>query len=827
MRYIKTLSVSWAMVLLTLLGFVGVLAYAGVQLADDLAARRALANDARHATLAASVGALTHELQKERGASAGFLASGGVSFVDALPEQRRASDAQITAMLRAMVEVEAHSRVEADLAAMFDDTRARLDGLAGLRRKIDAQEVDLASAVGTITGINRTAIALLPEMGKHVAQPDAARAIQRHAILMTAKDVAGLERATGAAGFAGAAQAGGVFPPMVLARFRDLANEEQTLLSIYRSMASEAQAARLKALASAPATVAVQAMRDLAGSGDAAKIAAVAPEAWFKTITGMIDQIKAVEDAGAGEILGLMDEELAAARAGIIGTVVEVLAIVSVMALFAGYLVTVTTRSLRATAQRVEALAGGDIDAEVVQAPQSDLGKVTRALEAFRLAQVEAREERAALAEVEEAAAGGIRRISAAVAGGDFAARMRLRGLRGPSIVLANGINEILDVADKAVTEQKARDRKLLEEQAREAEARERAVAALKDVVTACSAGDFSRQISVAGLTGVWLEVAEGINRISEMTGAALSDIRRIMRALADGDLGERMRNDYRGTFAEISAATNASFDRLSEVFAEIDGGVRSIGTASKELSAGTADLAKRSDGQARTVADSVAATEEMSATVTTNTKNLEKCRELMLSLSKKTVEGQEVARHAVSSMGSIEAASAEMGKIVATIDEIAFQTNLLALNASVEAARAGNAGKGFAVVAQEVRALAGRCADASKQIGTLIGESVEGVKTGAENVRQTGDAIHVMEETVEAVCRVIEDVTAAGLEQSKGIGVLNDAMVQLDRMAQSNVTLARENSGHMEGLAALETRLSTAVSAFLQGGAGSARAAA
>lgn len=187
-----------------------------------------------------------------------------------------------------------------------------------------------------------------------------------------------------------------------------------------------------------------------------------------------------------------------------------------------------------------------------------------------------------------------------------------------------------------------------------------------------------------------------------------------------------------------------------------------------------------------------------------------------MQSLQVKTTEGQSVVSGAIQTMESIEAASAEMEKIVATIDEIAFQTNLLALNASVEAARAGDAGKGFAVVAAEVRGLANRCADASRQIGQLITESVRGVTEGASDVRQTGEAISDVEATLKSVQAVIDDVIGAGKEQSEGVSQLSQAISRLDKIAQSNVDLARGNMGLTESLSDQETRLSEAVGHFL-----------
>ena len=197
------------------------------------------------------------------------------------------------------------------------------------------------------------------------------------------------------------------------------------------------------------------------------------------------------------------------------------------------------------------------------------------------------------------------------------------------------------------------------------------------------------------------------------------------------------------------------------------------------------------------------------------NAKQLTECRKLIDQLDNKTSESKVVTEKAVETISEIESASEEMSKIVATIEDIAFQTNLLALNASVEAARAGSAGKGFAVVASEVRSLSGRCADASRQIGELISESVRQIKSGASNVRQTGDAMGEVRKTMSDVLTMIDNITTAGESQASGLRELGAAMTELDASAKSNLALATTNSGLTEDLLKLKTQLSNAVSVF------------
>lgn len=814
---ILSLPVTWAMAILTGLGLFAVLEYAYSDISKELAQKDQIERDILLTSIAQSVGNMTHELQKERGATSGFIASGGTAFAEILEDQRTKSDAAIADYLSAVGSLPAVSLSSSILPQLFAGVEAHLSGLQSLRGNVDQLTIDRRAAVQQITTLNRDAIALLAEIGKDISYSDAARAVQRHGILMTAKDVMGLERAVGAAAFAQAGANEGVIPPATLKVFNDLITQQDILISIYVAKASVELRSAMDALVASDATGTVARMRTVANSGVAAQTITIAPEQWFEAITQKIDLMKAAEDAGADEIGDFVMAAETRLDASLAQAIRHLAIVTVVLAFLSATLIYLTSKSLNRTANRVADLADGDIDSPVFQAPQRDLAKITGALAKFREAEVQRRANEELQRELEASSADGIRRISAGVAEGDFQDRLRMRDLQGASLILGEGINEILESAEGFVRAQKDQDNRLLAQKEAEREAQDRAVAALEAVVTAYSSGDFSKRMSSDGLDEVWLRVSGGINRIASMTEDALNDIRGIMTAVAEGSLDARMSSSHQGTFEEIAEATNASLDKLRDAFSSISDGAMQVGSATAELRVGSSDLTSRSDEQAETVAESAAATKQLSTTIEENSENLGRCNELMRALQSKTSEGQTVVKTAIDTMSSIEEASTEMEKIIGTIDEIAFQTNLLALNASVEAARAGEAGKGFAVVAAEVRGLANRCADASRQIGELIADSVGGVEKGATSVRETGQAISDVEETLKSVQSVIDDVLVAGEDQSKGVSTLASAVGRLDRMAQSNVELARSNMSLTETLSDQETRLSAAVGEYLR----------
>jgi methyl-accepting chemotaxis protein len=168
--------------------------------------------------------------------------------------------------------------------------------------------------------------------------------------------------------------------------------------------------------------------------------------------------------------------------------------------------------------------------------------------------------------------------------------------------------------------------------------------------------------------------------------------------------------------------------------------------------------------------------------------------------------------------MHGISEASKKIADIIQVIDGIAFQTNILALNAAVEAARAGEQGRGFAVVAGEVRALAGRSAEAAKEIKSLIGDSVARVQAGVQQVEQAG---HTMTEVVGSIQRVTDimgEISAASREQSQGVGQVGEAVTQMDQATQQNAALVEEMSAAASSLNQQARDLVQAVAVFRTG---------
>jgi methyl-accepting chemotaxis protein len=166
--------------------------------------------------------------------------------------------------------------------------------------------------------------------------------------------------------------------------------------------------------------------------------------------------------------------------------------------------------------------------------------------------------------------------------------------------------------------------------------------------------------------------------------------------------------------------------------------------------------------------------------------------------------------------MGEIKASSAKISEIITTIDEIAFQTNLLSVNASVEAARAGVHGNGFKVVATEVRNLAQRSAANAKEIKALIKGSVRKVENGSTLVTNSGSTLKEIVTSVKRVSDIVGEIAAASQEQATGIEQVGKAMVQMDRVTQSNSSQTEELAATASSLASQSSHLESLVSRFI-----------
>jgi methyl-accepting chemotaxis protein len=289
-------------------------------------------------------------------------------------------------------------------------------------------------------------------------------------------------------------------------------------------------------------------------------------------------------------------------------------------------------------------------------------------------------------------------------------------------------------------------------------------------------------------------------------------------KLVSEGDLTSNTRSSGRDEVGHLLNAMSDMQLSLGKVVQSVRQGSENVANASAEIAQGNNDLSARTESQASALEQTAASMEELSSTVKQNAENARQANQLAMSASTVAVQGGEVVAQVVGTMKDINEASRKISDIISVIDGIAFQTNILALNAAVEAARAGEQGRGFAVVASEVRSLAGRSAEAAKEIKLLINASVDRVEQGTTLVGQAGITMTEVVSSIQRVTEIMGEISAASNEQSLGVAQVGEAVTQMDQTTQQNAALVEEMAAAAGSLKSQAQDLVQTVSVFKLG---------
>ncbi|MBV2164695.1 MAG: HAMP domain-containing protein [Comamonas sp.] len=320
-------------------------------------------------------------------------------------------------------------------------------------------------------------------------------------------------------------------------------------------------------------------------------------------------------------------------------------------------------------------------------------------------------------------------------------------------------------------------------------------------------------------LTGVQLAL------LAAAVGLTLLFVRSITRplhhavelalAVADGNLAGADEPTGRNEIGELIAAQQQMRSRLRPIVQQVRQGSDAVALASAEIAQGNQDLSGRTESQASALEQTAASMEQLSATVRQNADSAQEASRLTQSAHSIASQGGAMVTQMVQTMQGIHDSSRKVSDIIGVIDSIAFQTNILALNAAVEAARAGEQGRGFAVVASEVRSLAGRSAEAAREIKRLIDDSVQRVGDGNALAQQTGETMQEMVGAIQKVNTIVSAISNASQEQADGVVQVGDAITQMDQVTQQNAALVEEMAAAATSLHSRSQELVQAVAVF------------
>src|ERR1700709_1540128 len=301
------------------------------------------------------------------------------------------------------------------------------------------------------------------------------------------------------------------------------------------------------------------------------------------------------------------------------------------------------------------------------------------------------------------------------------------------------------------------------------------------------------------------------LNAIVKPVAQAIRQFQRI----AAGDLTNPVDTGRDNEMGALLRALEQMQQSLVETVTTVRASTESINVGATEIASGNNDLSIRTEQQAASLETTASSMEQITATAKASFESARQAREMATQASEMAVKGGSVVSNVVITMQGIAAHSKKISEITSVIDGIAFQTNILALNAAVEAARAGEQGRGFAVVAGAVRGRAQRSASAAQEIKSLIGTSVDKVETGSKLVQDAGSTMDEIVASVQRVTDIIGEISAAALEQSQGIGQVNEPVTRLDQMTQQNAALVEESAAAAESLKDQAHRMTTVVANY------------
>src|SRR5476649_434484 len=287
------------------------------------------------------------------------------------------------------------------------------------------------------------------------------------------------------------------------------------------------------------------------------------------------------------------------------------------------------------------------------------------------------------------------------------------------------------------------------------------------------------------------------------------------LEALAVGVLDSKIADQGKNCIGQLIPYIDKMQENWAKTVREIRNSADSIYRGASKISIGNTDLSSRTEEQASALEETAASMEELGSTVKQNADNAGQASTLAGHATQEAHQGGDIVNGVIVTMTKITGSSHKIVDIIGVINSIAFQTNILALNAAVEAARAGEQGRGFAVVASEVRSLAQRSAQAAKEIGVLINESVSSVASGSAQVRLASSSMSEIVSNVSNVSSVMLEITHASEEQMQSIHEINRAITQLDGMVQQNAAMVQESTSAASALQEQATGLAVAVGHF------------
>jgi len=342
-----------------------------------------------------------------------------------------------------------------------------------------------------------------------------------------------------------------------------------------------------------------------------------------------------------------------------------------------------------------------------------------------------------------------------------------------------------------------------------------RAIQSMGRLMNEVAQGNFSVRLDAEEFEGDLGKLKDCVHDTLDRLHDFMKELTGVSEKLSNGDLTTKMLGEYGGELHQVKQTLNGSLDNLANLVGQVMQASSSIQAQIIQVRTDSESVAQSSTQQAATLQNTMQAVDETTDKIRSNTQNTQKANVITQEQVTALNAGVQEMQKLVVAMDNIKDASEKIVDIINLIDSIAFQTNLLALNAAVEAARAGEQGRGFAVVAGEVRSLAGKSADAAKEISTLISASNEKVNTGVELVNGVNQSLEMIKHKVEVLQSSVSEINTASLEQSQSAQNITQAVSKAENISNHNTQLIQRTAQQINSMNESVQQLENVVSAF------------
>lgn len=326
-------------------------------------------------------------------------------------------------------------------------------------------------------------------------------------------------------------------------------------------------------------------------------------------------------------------------------------------------------------------------------------------------------------------------------------------------------------------------------------------MAACSERLVALSNGDLRSDVPVVDSQDETGILAEATKNLVNSLNSLIEEMSDVLLNISNGNLDVNYTREFQGDFYTLHTSTTKIIDSLNDAFGQINQSAEQVSSGSEQVSSGAQALSQGATEQASSVQELAATINEISVKVNNNATDAGDARDKANSVGNEMKLSNQKMQDMIGAMKRISDSSSEIGKIIKTIEDIAFQTNILALNAAVEAARAGAAGKGFAVVADEVRNLASKSSEASKSTSVLIENSIQAVEDGTKIADGTAHSLLSAVHGVEDVVTVVDRISTATIEQANALAQITQGVDQISSVVQTNSATAEESAAASEEL--------------------------